>query len=330
MFNDTKIANPELKEGFINKISYFLRKKKLLKYFEQNEELLEMLIKGLIQFMTNDTYCHLASENMVKIIKPSCFGQNFKNKKGQLIKVVKMFFDNNIQVFHEFMDNYYKLLNKVMTDYTMSLTQAGIPNRSGYDSNDHTLGQIKKMLFYYSHLCDLMKILEFLLAAYPNEFIDTSTINFSRFANFLKNLSSRILDKNYMEKLINFIEKFKPGTSNETFTNMAYSTIGKFINLNENKNMQNYENFIIKLVSPAEFDVEPFYKILYYLKETLNLNEKEKYIQVIDSISKYKSTKEAKKKMSEAEWEETVNKENVCIICYANDSDRILIPCHHG
>lgn len=125
LFNDQNIANPELKENFINKIHYFTKKKKFLNLYESNEDLLELLIKGLLKYMAIENMCHYASEIMVKIIKPSCFGQNLENfEKMALINVTKKFFENNVDTFHEFMDNYNKLINKVMTDYTLSLTEA--------------------------------------------------------------------------------------------------------------------------------------------------------------------------------------------------------------
>lgn len=68
---------------------------------------------------------------------------------------------------------------------------------------------LKKLSFSYNMLCDLMKIFEFLLAAYPNEFYDLTTLNYSRFCNFLKNLSSRILEKNYIGQLMKIFEKSK-------------------------------------------------------------------------------------------------------------------------
>lgn len=54
-----------------------------------------------------------------------------------------------------------------------------------------------------------MKIFEFLLAAYPNEFFDIETLNYSRFSNFLKNLSARIIEKNYLDQFIKIHEKSK-------------------------------------------------------------------------------------------------------------------------
>ncbi len=61
-------------------------------------------------------------------------------------------------------------------------------------------------MFSYNMLCDLMKIFEFLLTAYPDEFFDQNSLNYSRFVNFLKNLSSRIIEKTYINQITKIFE----------------------------------------------------------------------------------------------------------------------------
>jgi hypothetical protein len=66
---------------------------------------------------------------------------------------------------------------------------------------------MKRFNISYNLLCDLIKIFEFIFTAYSKELFDIKSINFSRFANFIKNLSSRILDITYMDKLLKIIDK---------------------------------------------------------------------------------------------------------------------------
>ncbi len=77
---------------------------------------------------------------------------------------------------------------------------------------------LKKLNVSFNMFCDLMKIFEFLLAAYPNEFLDTSTLNYSRFCNFLKNLSSRILETTYLDNLMKIFEKTKTSNNNNNIS----------------------------------------------------------------------------------------------------------------
>jgi hypothetical protein len=176
-----------------------------------------------------------------------------------------------------------------------------------------------------------MKIFEFLLSSYPKEFFDVNSLSFSRFSNFLKNLSARILEKSYITKFFKLVEIQRPGKSIETFNSLAYSVIGIFLNLNENKDNPKYGEFINTLISQNDFDVEPFMNVI----ETAKLEEGDILIKantfkdIIGYLSSIKLTK-ASKKMSEEEWEKTNKNENICILCYSNDTNRILIPCKHG
>lgn len=70
---------------------------------------------------------------------------------------------------------------------------------------------VKRMAQIYNHLADLMKIFEFLLSAYPNEFFDQNTINCSRFINFLKNVSTRLIAPQYLKNLLEIFSKSSSG-----------------------------------------------------------------------------------------------------------------------
>jgi hypothetical protein len=222
-----------------------------------------------------------------------------------------------------------------MTEYTMGLTDVS-KRAENPSSTDHLFGEhslstmIKKLVSSYAFLCDLMKIFEFLLSSYPKEFFDVNSLSFSRFSNFLKNLSSRILDKNYVSKFFKLIEIVRPGKSIETFNTLAYTVIGIFLNLNDNKDNPKYSEFINTLVKQSDFDVEPFKNVFDTAKlQRGDAHFVEKFREIIVHLSSIKLTK-ATKKMSEEEWEKTNQNENICILCYSNDTNRILIPCKHG
>ena len=237
LYNDANIANPEIKESLISKMKFFMSKKRIAKYYEKNYELIEILIKGILNYMSLDLYSLTSCEIIVKIIKPLCFGpKGMIGEKNTFFNVAQKFFEENKNSFYDFMDNYTKIMNKAMTDYTVCLNEAeqvkfnfnfkkiifqkilnensnniqsnnqNNQNNLNLSSNDRT-HYMKKFNNSYVLLCDLMKIFEFILIAYPKEFFEIKSINFSRFANFMKNLSSRILDKFYLEKLLRILEK---------------------------------------------------------------------------------------------------------------------------
>merc|ERR1712032_541627 len=111
-----------------------------------------------------------------------------------------------------------------------------------------------------------MKIFEFMLIAYSKELFDVKSINFSRFANFIKNLSSRILDKFYMGQLMKVIEKMNQQNINIEINSMIYSVLGLFLNIQKNSNTENYLPFVKKISNLSDFDCDPFFELLNTIK----------------------------------------------------------------
>jgi hypothetical protein len=125
MFHDEKIANPELKEKFIKRMQELLKKDFVLKFYETDSTLLELLLNGILKYMALEGYCSMTSSLMVKIVSPACFGSNKNNdERNTLIKVTKTFFETHPTMFNEFMENFNKNINKVMTIYTGALTDS--------------------------------------------------------------------------------------------------------------------------------------------------------------------------------------------------------------
>jgi hypothetical protein len=122
-FNDDRINNPELKECLLAKIETFVTNKTLLKFYEKDQNLLRLLIEGILKHMADEERYYSASKLMCMIIKPLCFNEsNLHNEKSRITEVTKQFLESNNQIFLEFMDNYNKLINKIMTNYTTVLT----------------------------------------------------------------------------------------------------------------------------------------------------------------------------------------------------------------
>jgi hypothetical protein len=125
LFNDPKIANPEIRESLIVKMKFFMSKKRIAKYYEKNYELIEILIKGILNYMSTELYCLTSCEIIIKIIKPLCFGpKGVSDEKNSFFNVAQKFFEENKSSFLDFMDSYTKIMNKAMTEYIVALNEA--------------------------------------------------------------------------------------------------------------------------------------------------------------------------------------------------------------
>jgi len=92
LFADEKIANPELKEGFLRKVNILLEKQIIEEYFEDNEEIFESLIKGLLKDIKGDILSHSASRILLKLISPICFGYKVFTKNTLIQKKRYVFY----------------------------------------------------------------------------------------------------------------------------------------------------------------------------------------------------------------------------------------------
>ena len=399
LFADEKIANPELKEGFLRKVNILLEKQIIEEYFEDNEEIFESLIKGLLKDIKGDILSHSASRILLKLISPICFGYKVftkntriqkkryvfnavkntpsnnnnqsKNKKDggnntiykfkdeSLVEKIKKYFEGNFKDLEEFIKSYGIILNKVMTNYSMSLSsiiEIGVNkldlknvNANRHLNNGHPqsdLALYQGLSTSYNEMCQLLKIYEFLLLIYPDEFLDTSKINYLNFANVLKNLSTRVIDKkyiDYLQQLINFINpkinyKMISEKNKIELLQIGLSIAGIFIQSNKNKNKnKHFEEFCKKTANSPDLNIEPYKEFMKLVYVELNqpgravkapeiIKEiQTSYIEIIDYLIKLRTVKE----LTNEEMDKLIGEDKLCILCFENPSDVQLIPCQH-
>ena len=156
-------------------------------------------------------------------------------------------------------------------------------SNQNFDENENKQSIIRKFRYSYNSLVSLMKIFEFLILAYPKPFLDTNSINFSFFAQYLKNLCNRIVEKNYFDQIKRFFEKFKTDNENEGIHNIMLPIIGLFINITKSLNYDNYNTFLNKLANLSDLDLDPFIDIYELIKSQNILKDKE-----VESLELYR------------------------------------------
>ena len=405
LFADEKIANPELKESLLRKVSLLLEKQILEEYFEDNEEIFESLIKGLLKDIKGDILSHSASKILLKLISPICFGyklfskssriqkkrylfntnknlepinkenkdnknnndkiqggnnNTYKFKEESLVEKLKKYFQGNFKVLEEFLKSYGSILNKVMTNYSMSLSsiiEIGVLkldlnniNANGHLVGNHGQPQSDRALYQglsssYNEMCQLLKIYEFLLLIYPDEFLDTTKINYIHFINVLKNISTRVINKPYIDhivQLINFINpkinaKIISEKNKIELSQIGLSIAGIFIQIQKWKNSnKHYDEFCKKTANTPDLNILPYKEFMKLVVDELNLLYKQNsekiikeintnYSLIIGNLIKLRSIKE----LNNEEMDKLISEDKLCILCYEYPSDVELIPCRH-
>ena len=397
LFADEKIANPELKESLLKKVNILLEKQILEEYFEDNDKIFESLIKGLLKDIKGDILSHSASRILLKLISPICFGyklfsknsriqkkryvfnaiknttNNDNKKEGtknnnttiytfkdeSLIEKLKKYFQGNFKILEEFIKSYGIILNKVMTNYSMSLSsiieigvsKLDLNNINSNRHGNHGQPQSDRALYQglstsYNEMCQLLKIYEFLLLIYPDEFLDTTKINYLNFINVLKNISTRVIDKSYIghvQQLIAFINpkinsKLMSEKNKLELTQIGLSIAGIFIQIYKWKSTNKYYNeFCNKTANTPDLNIEPYKE---FMKLVLNeLNEPGKSVKPNDIIKEiqtnyteiinYLISLRTVKDLTNDEMDKLISEDKLCILCYENPSDVELVPCKH-
>ena len=400
LFSDEKIANPELKESFLKKVNFLLEKKILEEFYEEDAQIFERLIKGLLKDLKGDSLSHNASKILLKIISPICFGYKVsskhrkkeknkylfntkkivdkdkinKEKKEKKInneiylfkqnsstEKLKKYFEGNFQIFDEFLKSYGSILNKVMTNYSMSLSsimEIGVNNLdiNNTELNRHLLAnhiepQSDRALFQglsssYNEMCQLLKIYEFLILIYPDEFLDTKKLNYINFINVLKNISTRVLKSPYIDQILQLIKTINPKISSKIISEknkieiyqIGLSIAGIFIQIQKwDKKNKFYDSFCKETANIPELNLESFNDFIkYVLDELKNLESKEKPDDIIKEIEtnyimmiKYLLSLRDVKELTNEEMDELISQDKLCLLCYENPSNTELIPCKH-
>ena len=398
LFADEKIANPELKESYLRKVNLLLEKQIIEEYFEDNDKIFESLIKGLLKDIKGDILSHSASKILLKLISPICFGykvfsknsriqkkrylynsakntiktnqisnskdnkkiinNTYNFKEESLIEKLKKYFEGNFNALEEFIKSFGTILNKVMTNYSMSLSsiiQIGVSklDLNNINANHHLLGnhgqpQSDRALYQglstsYNEMCQLLKIYEFLLLIYPNEFLDTSKLNYINFINVLKNISTRLINKPYIDHIQQLISFINPKITSKLIseknkielTQIGLSIAGIFIQIYKLKTSNKlYNEFCKQTANTPDLNIQPYKDIM-----KLVIKELEKTIKPTDIINTIQTTYtdfiehlislRNIKDLNNDEIDKLISEEKLCILCYEYPSDTELLPCKH-
>ena len=390
LFADEKIANPELKEGFLKKVNFFLEKQIIEEYYEDNNKIFEFLIQGLLKDIKVDVLSHTASKILLKLITPICFGYkifskynrkqksrylfntskntNNKQQKGvyqfkeeMLVDKLKSYFSGNFDILEEFLKSYQSILNKVMTNYSMALSsiiEIGVMrlDLNNIEANRYLLGrhgqpQSDRALYQglsssYNEMCQLLKIYEFLLLIYPDEFLDTKKLNYLNFINVLKNISTRILSEPYIGHMMQLIKNINPKINPKVLSEkhkielyqIGLSIAGIFIQIHKwRKKNKFYETFCKETANAPDLNIEPYNAFMKNVIADLNkIIKTEKPTDIIQEIEsnyypmiEYLLSLRDVKELTNDEMDNLISEDKLCILCYENPSNTELIPCKH-
>lgn len=315
----------------------------------------------LFNTIKNTNTNNKVNDNQKDVNKINNNTNTYKYKEESLIEKLKKYFEGNFKILEEFIKSYGVILNKVMTNYSMSLSsiiEIGVTklDLNNINANRHLLGnhgqpQSDRALYQglstsYNEMSQLLKIYEFLLLIYPDEFLDTTKLNYLNFINVLKNISTRVINKPYIghiQQLISFINpkinlKLISEKNKIELSQIGLSIAGIFIQISKWKTTnKHYNEFCKKTANTPDLNIEPYKE---FMKLVINeINEQGKivkqneiikeiqtsYTDIINHLIELRTVKD----LTNDEMDKLISEDKLCILCYENASDVELIPCKH-
>ena len=258
-----------------------------------------------------------------------------------------------------------------MTNYSISLSsiiEIGVSkldlnnvNANRYLLGHHGQPQSDRALYQglsnsYNEMCQLLKIYEFLIIIYPDEFLDVNKLNYINFINVIKNLSTRVINKPYIEHISNLISFINQSINSKLISEknkidllqIGLSIAGIFIQINNSKS-KNFDEFCKHTANVPDLDIEPFLefkdilikelenstagKVVRISKSNDDLAYRDdiikrintEYVQIVTNLIKIRSVKV----LTNDEMDNLISQDKLCILCYEFPSDTELQPCKH-
>ena len=331
ILNDKYINNPDIKEKLYLDIQLFLCTSQT-KFIFKNNIILKKLFTNLANIINNYEIKELASNIIEKFFeKMSKYYE--KDSEPTLFKKVIEIFQVEREVFLLVFENFNSELNRRLTNLIVSLNEYDVNEQNDNRNFDIYFGENKidiicEYFIYFNHTLPLYT---YTFQNLPNNIFNINNIEYTLFVNFMMNFTNRILDNTTINKFIPIIKNnlFLA----DRFKICFFSIMRLFFYFNK-ESSKYYESFIKNFTERNEINFDNFENLIKMAK-VIYLDELENsLIENFDKI--YKELKQKIKKksnnqiMTEKEWNNINNNDNICILCYDRNITHHFNPCNHG
>lgn len=189
-FNDSRIANPDVRDVLLQSISVLLQYREYVAAFERNEAAREKLPASLLMAFDNRFWIPV-SHILLRLCKGASFGGTRPSSNGQTgSECASLVFQDLLkkkcmddpELLGTFVNRLFNTLNWTVTEFSVAVKEM-------QDSNvPH--GQIpelqqQKCNIMYELSCNLLRILEFLSLQLPHIFLKGAEMNLTRLCELL-------------------------------------------------------------------------------------------------------------------------------------------------
>jgi Kip1 ubiquitination-promoting complex protein 1 len=331
-FDDTRIANPDLKDLLLQSISVLVQYKEFMHVFENNQEAINGLPRSLLSAFDNRSWIPVTNI-LFRLCKGSGFASS-KNAESQSSATFQVLLRETCiheqELFFSFLNRLFNTLSWTMTEFSMSI-------REMQDKHQVADLQQRKCSVIFDISCNLARILEFCTREIPCAFLMGPDMNLRRLTELIVFILNHIIssaDAEFFDMTLR-----RPGQQLEKTnrTMILAPLVGIILNLmecsnkTEHRELHDVMEVFASMDCPATIHFGLQYLLSYNWSNVLRgdasvakLARLEEFSQYFRHITMAVNGKEEHNLNSGDEDED-----DTCCICYNCDSDATFQPCHH-
>lgn len=196
---------------------------------------------------------------------------------------------------------------------------------------------IQYLLKNFNDLRLCVKVYEFGFQVSADTFFeDPKSLVFVQFKKFLINLSNRIIAEPYFSEFSELTKKSLAFKGSDAFF-FFIAIVGIFTAINRSKYKEDFDE---KISSIDEIHIIPFIDLEKKIKNILEFSSKsqkfenekiaKEILEYNDILYRMKQKKEEyQKQVKMLPAQDKMDEEDLCILCYNNIADKMIIPCKH-
>ena len=317
VLNDKFIKNPDIKEKLYLDIQFFICSSDTNSLFN-NDIIIKKIFTNLSEDINNYELKELASNMIEKFLdKMSKF---YEKKNSNLFQKIIDFFKNDREMFLIVFENFNKELNRRLTNLIVSLNEYNINQDDDDNQNfdiyfgENRIEVISEYFIYFNHTLPLYS---FTFQNLSDYIFNINNIEYTFFINFMMNFTNRILDDNTINKFIPIIKE-NPFLA-DRFKICFFSVIKVFFYFNKSES-EYYDSFIKDFLNRNEINFHNFLNLIKLMEEidlddigNCSINN---FKEIYRGLMKKIKNKKKNKLMTEKEWININNNDNICILCY--------------
>lgn len=346
-FNDTRIANSDIRDALLQSISVLVQYKEHVVAFESNTAAIEVMPAALLTAFDNRFWIPVTNI-LLRLCKGTGFGSSKSSAHGESCSPIfqALLRERCIQdekLFSSFLNCLFNTLNWTITEFSVSMKEMQEQSEQRQVADLHQ----RKCSIMFELSCNLERILEFFTRELPQAFLCGPEMNLVRLCEllmFVLNHTTTTADATFFEStlrhqgqslekinramilapLVGIILNLSAAQESTRYVrhDVAQAILSVDVSLVATRNFE----YLVEYNWASAFKGDPSLARLPYLKEFLRQLKAEASALMQSQLEEDSFATVLDYDHGNTTEEE---KEDICSICYACEINTVFFPCNH-